>query len=104
MQKSAPKSKQVSSNSKENQTTSMGYPNLEALLEQDKPDLSAMLMRHEQLVELSQARAGIPKEKAAAKSSALAYDQFFDLFSTLLQVKQKMIDEQKSQKGTLKKK
>ncbi len=100
MQKPAPKSKQ----STDNQATSMGYPSIEALLEQNKPDLTDMLAHHQQLVELSQVRAGIPKEKAAAKSAALAYDQFFDLFSSLLQVKQKMIDEQMPKKAALKKK
>jgi hypothetical protein len=72
----------------------MGYPGIEALLEQDKPDLSAMLASHAQLVELCKAKAGISKEKAAAKNAGLAYDQFFHLFSDLLQVKQKMISEQ----------
>lgn len=100
MQKPAPKSKQTS----DNQATSMGYPSIEALLEQDKPNLSAMLVHHQELVDLSQAKAGITKEKAAAKSAAIAYDQFFDLFSTLLQVKQQMINEQMQKKVAFKKK
>ena len=77
---------------KKNQAPSAGYPNIEALLDQDKLDLSGMLKRQEELVAMSKAKNEPEKSKIAAKHAALAYDKFFDIFSSLLEVKKKMYE------------
>lgn len=93
MQKLSGKVNSGSSKSKSSESQSMGYPALEALLDVEKPDLSGMLSREEQLVQMSKAR-GIPeKQKTAARHAALAYDKFFAVFSALLELKQKMLTE-----------
>lgn len=80
-----------------NKKPETAYPAIEMLLEEDKPDFSGMLARHEQLEALS-ASSKTPKDKALAKQAASAYGNFFELYRTLLEIKEKMQLEQINQK------
>jgi hypothetical protein len=71
------------------QSESLGYPNLESLLEQPNPDLSAMKEHQATLDSLSKT-AKQAKDKGAAKQASLAYTRFFELFEKLLNVRSKL--------------
>lgn len=77
---------------KESKSTSIGYPTLEALIEQPVPDLSAMKAHLASLENLSK-KAKTAKEKASAKQAALAYTRFFELFDKIMQVKAEMMSK-----------
>ena len=68
----------------------MGYPNLEALIEQPKPDLSLM-KEHQKALEALSKTAKTAKEKGAAKQAVVAYSRFFELFDKIMEVKAKML-------------
>ena len=76
--------------SKENKSESMGYPSLEALIEQPKPDLSAMKAHQKSLESLSKT-AKTAKEKAGAKQAVVAYTRFFELFDKIMKVKTELM-------------
>lgn len=78
--------------SKENKSESIGYPTLEALIEQPKPDLSAMKFHQKTLESLSKT-AKTAREKASAKQAVVAYTRFFELFDKILEVKAKLISQ-----------
>ncbi len=77
------------------QSESLGYPNLESLLEQPSPDLSAMQEHQKALDDLSKT-AKQAKDKGAAKQASLAYTRFFELFDNLLKVRAKLADQSKN--------
>lgn len=64
---------------------SVGFPRIEALIEADGPDLSGLAERHQRLSEM--AKAGTPKDKAAATKAAVAYERAQDLLEHLLATK-----------------
>ncbi|MEI6805912.1 MAG: hypothetical protein WCK49_05335 [Myxococcaceae bacterium] len=77
---------------KEKKSESIGYPTLEALIEQPKPDLSAMKSHQKTLEGLSKT-AKTAKEKASAKQAVTAYSRFFELFDKIMQVKAELINK-----------
>jgi len=68
---------------------SVGFPNIEAQVEQDGPALAGMRERHAGLMEMS--KSGDPKAKAAARKAALGYERSLALLEHLLATKQQMI-------------
>lgn len=68
---------------------SAGFPQIEALVESAAPDLSGIDGRHAQLDEMAKG-PGSPKEKAAARKAAVAYQKARALIDYLLETKQKM--------------
>lgn len=78
--------------SKESKSESMGYPNLEALIEQPTPDVSGMKAHQKSLEKLSTS-AKTAKEKASAKQAVVAYARFFDLFDKIMEVKAELISK-----------
>ena len=77
---------------KEKKSESMGYPALEALIEQPKPDISGMKAHQKTLLSLSKT-AKTAKEKASAKQAVVAYDRFFELFDKIMEVKAQLINK-----------
>lgn len=77
---------------KENKSESIGYPALEALIEQQKPDLSAMKAHQKALEDLSKT-AKTAKEKASAKQGVVAYTRFFELFDKIMEVKAQLVNK-----------
>ena len=75
---------------KESKSESMGYPSLEALIEQPKPDLSGMKAHQKSLESLSKT-AKTAKDKAAAKQAVVAYTRFFELFDKIIEVKTELM-------------
>lgn len=71
------------------QTPSVGFPRIEAVVEQDQPDLSGLQARHAELSALA-GSAKANKDKAAAKKAALAYQRAEELIAYLLETKAKM--------------
>lgn len=69
-------------------TSSVGFPNVEAQVESDGPALQGLDDRYDLLVEMS--KSGTPKDKAAAKKAALAYERAHGLLTHLLNTKQQM--------------
>lgn len=80
--------------SKEKESKSFGYPSLEALIEQPKPDLSAMKAHQKTLENLSKT-GKTAKEKASAKQAVVAYTRFFELFDKIMKVKAELINKNK---------
>ena len=78
--------------SKENKSESLGYPTLESLIEQPKPDLSAMKTHQKALESLSKT-AKTAKEKASAKQAVVAYARFFELFDRILEVRAQLVNK-----------
>ncbi|MES2504550.1 MAG: hypothetical protein V4534_06695 [Myxococcota bacterium] len=76
----------------ENVSESLGYPNLEALIEQPNPDIASMKASQKALEELSKT-AKSAKDKGSAKIAVLAYTRFFELFDKLLEVRSKMVEK-----------
>lgn len=70
--------------------TNTGFPLLERLLEQEKPDLSRMKAHYELLIKKSKV-CKKPQEKIAAKQAAIAYEHFFELVNHLVKVRSKLI-------------
>jgi hypothetical protein len=68
---------------------SVGFPKIEALIEQDSPDLSGLHARKQALDEMTSS-ATTPKDKAAAKRAAEAYAKSLALIDSLLATKAKM--------------
>lgn len=66
-------------------SSSVGFPNIEAQVEQDGPALAGLDDRYDLLVELS--KSGSAKDKAAAKKAALAYERAHGLLTHLLSTK-----------------
>lgn len=77
---------------KEKKSESVGYPTLEALIEQPKPDLSAM-KTHQKVLEGLSKTAKTAKEKASAKQAVVAYTRFFELFDKIMEVKAQLINK-----------
>lgn len=77
---------------KEKKSESMGYPTLEALIEQPKPDLSLMKKHQSDLESLSKT-AKTAKEKASAKQAVVAYQRFFELFDKIMKVKGQIVNK-----------
>lgn len=78
--------------SKENKSESLGYPTLESLIEQPKPDLSAM-KTHQKTLEALSKTAKTAKEKASAKQAVAAYARFFELFDKIMEVRAKLTNK-----------
>lgn len=76
----------------EKQPSTMGYPHLEALIEQPNPDLAGMRAHQKTLESLSKT-ASSAKDKASAKQATVAYARFFELFDKLLEVRTKLIEQ-----------
>lgn len=68
---------------------SVGFPRIEAVVEQDQPDLSGLQARRAELEAMAGA-AKANKDKAAAKKAALAYQRAEELIGYLLETKAKM--------------
>jgi hypothetical protein len=68
--------------------SSVGFPRIEAEVEQDGPSLGALRARMAALEELAQ--TGTMKEKPAAKKAADAYARTIGLLDHLLATKQKL--------------
>lgn len=68
---------------------SAGFPRIEALVEQQAPDLSGLDARHAQLAELSK-DGPTNKDKAGAKKAAIAYERARDLVEHLLETKARL--------------
>jgi hypothetical protein len=68
---------------------SVGFPRIEALVEQANPDVSGLQSRADQLRELEQ-KGGSPKIKAGAKRAVAAYARVLELVSYLLETKRKI--------------
>lgn len=68
------------------ESTSVGFPTIEALLEQDEIDLGSFGARHAQLTEIA-AGTGDNRTKANAKKAAIAYERTHDLLEYLLSTK-----------------
>ncbi|MBL4818952.1 MAG: hypothetical protein JKY15_06980 [Deltaproteobacteria bacterium] len=83
--------------SSKDQTESVGYPNLESLLEQPNPDVAGMKDRQKALEDLRKT-AKSAKDKGVAKQSALAYSRFFELFDKLLEVRSKLAENMSEKK------
>lgn len=77
---------------KESKSESLGYPTLETLIEQPKPDLSEMKAHQKTLADLSKT-AKTAKEKASAKQAVIAYDRFFELFDKIMEVRNKLANK-----------
>lgn len=77
--------------SEETDSSSVGFPRIEALVEAGAPDLQGLATRRTQLQEL--AKAGSTKEKPAAQKAALAYERTEALVSYLLETKANMRGE-----------
>lgn len=71
------------------QAASVGFPRIEAVVEQDQPDLSGLQARRAEL-EAQAGSAKANKDKAAAKKAALAYQRTEELITYLLETKAKM--------------
>lgn len=74
-----------------NSKKSMGYPALEAFVEQPSLDLEPMKLRRDKLIELSK-KAKPAQEKSAAKLASIAYEYFFSLIDELLKVKNQLTE------------
>jgi hypothetical protein len=77
---------------KENKSESLGYPTLEALIEQTKPDLAAM-KTHQKALEALSKTGKTAKEKASAKQAVIAYTRFFELFDKIMEVKGQLVNK-----------
>ncbi|MBI1944818.1 MAG: hypothetical protein HYS27_03935 [Deltaproteobacteria bacterium] len=71
------------------QAASVGFPRIEAVVEQDQPDLTGLQARRAELSTLATG-AKANKDKAAAKKAALAYQRAEELIAYLLETKAKM--------------
>lgn len=74
----------------ERESSSVGFPRIEAVVEAEKPDLSGLQARHAQLSEMAAVPQASNKEKAAAKKAAVAYERAQDLVEYLLETKARM--------------
>ncbi|MCP4502342.1 MAG: hypothetical protein GY822_20495 [Deltaproteobacteria bacterium] len=72
------------------EVASAGFPTLEALVEQEAPDLSGLRSRQEALSELI--KNGSTKEKQAAKKAVVAYERAIDVVDFLLATKAGMAE------------
>ena len=72
-----------------NQPQSIGYPTLEALIEEENPNLSSLAEHHQTLQELSLKSRSL-HEKNSAKQAVKAYDRFFELFDKILEFRNNM--------------
>jgi hypothetical protein len=68
---------------------SVGFPRIEAVVEQDQADLSGLESRQAALEEMAKT-GGSNKEKAGAKKAAAAYQKTRELLSYLLETKEKL--------------
>lgn len=74
--------------SAETESSSVGFPRIEAVVEASSPDLQGLATRRAQLQEL--AKTGSAKEKPAAQKAAIAYERTEALLSYLLATKATM--------------
>lgn len=72
----------------EMESSSVGFPRIEALVESSAPDLQGLSNRRAQLQEI--AKTGPQKEKPAAQKAALAYERTEALLNYLLDTKASM--------------
>lgn len=67
---------------------SVGFPSIEAQVENDGPALPGLDERYDRLEALS--KSGSPKEKAGAKKAMVAYERTHALLTHLLNTKQQL--------------
>lgn len=73
------------------------YPMLEALLDQEKPDLAGLRATYEKLQDLAKNGSG-NKEKHAAAAGEKAYETFFNLMGHFGEVKEHLLKEMENSK------